>query len=247
MSELNEMACEEFAAVAAELALGVLTGRERAQALAHLDRCDACRENVRQLTTIGEGLPGLLPASEPPPGFETRVMERIGLAMPAAGVPGVPGVPGKPGKNRGGRLGTGRPNGQRGGLTRRILAVAAVSVAIAGAGLAGWRLHTATSAPPRSPLSSATLLTASHQQVGKIYIYGGNTPWFYMAVYLTGDSRTVICQLVSKDGYITTVGSFRLVNGDGAWGSPAREDHGPLTAARLVATNGTVLATATFP
>ena len=40
MSELNEMGCREFSDVAAELALGVLTGRERAQALAHLDHCD---------------------------------------------------------------------------------------------------------------------------------------------------------------------------------------------------------------
>ena len=53
MSELNEMGCDEFTDVAAELALGVLTGRERAQAIAHLDHCDACRENVRQLTMTG--------------------------------------------------------------------------------------------------------------------------------------------------------------------------------------------------
>jgi anti-sigma-K factor RskA len=83
MSELNEMGCAEFADAAAELALGVLTGHERARALAHLDWCDACRENVRRLTVTGEELAGLLPAIEPPAGFETRVMERLGLATPA--------------------------------------------------------------------------------------------------------------------------------------------------------------------
>ena len=83
MSEVNEMGCAEFADAAAELALGVLTGRERARALAHLDRCEACRENVRQLTVTGEELVGLLPAIEPPAGFETRVMERLGLGTPA--------------------------------------------------------------------------------------------------------------------------------------------------------------------
>ena len=83
MSEVNEMGCAEFADAAAELALGVLTGRERAQALAHLDHCEACRENVRQLTVTGEELVGLLPAVEPPAGFETRVMERLGLGTPA--------------------------------------------------------------------------------------------------------------------------------------------------------------------
>ena len=78
MSELNEMSCEEFADVAAELALGVLTGRERAQAITHLDQCDTCREHVRQLSLTGEEMLGLLPSREPPAGFETRVMGRLG-------------------------------------------------------------------------------------------------------------------------------------------------------------------------
>ena len=37
MTEPNGMSCGEFDDVAAELALGVLTGRERAEAIAHLD------------------------------------------------------------------------------------------------------------------------------------------------------------------------------------------------------------------
>ena len=90
MSELNEMGCREFSDVAAELALGVLTGRERAQAIAHLDHCASCREEVRQLTATGEGLLGLLPSVEPPAGFEARVMDRHrpGRACPEPGPPG---------------------------------------------------------------------------------------------------------------------------------------------------------------
>ena len=80
MSELNGMGCNEFADMAAELALGVLTGRERAEAIAHLDGCEACRENVRQLTVTGEELLGLRPVREPSAGFETRVMERLDVA-----------------------------------------------------------------------------------------------------------------------------------------------------------------------
>jgi hypothetical protein len=36
-------------------------------------------EDVRQLVLTGEGLLGLLPASEPPAGYEIRVLERLGL------------------------------------------------------------------------------------------------------------------------------------------------------------------------
>lgn len=65
--------CERLREVGPELALGVLPGRERAEAVAHLDRCADCREYVRQLTGVGDRLVGLLPDREPPPGFETRV------------------------------------------------------------------------------------------------------------------------------------------------------------------------------
>jgi hypothetical protein len=82
MSENSEMTCEEMADVAAELALGVLTGRERAMAVAHLDTCDGCREDVRQLMATGEQLIELLPPAEPPAGFETRVLARLGLPAP---------------------------------------------------------------------------------------------------------------------------------------------------------------------
>src|SRR6202167_1151266 len=139
MSEVNEMGCAEFAGVAAELALGVLTGRERARALAHLDRCDTCRENVRQLTVTGEELVGLLPAIEPPAGFETRVMERLGLGMP--GPAPVPGPQLSPGRRFGPELADWIGSGWtgRGGVSRprRILAAAAVAVAVIAAGLGG--------------------------------------------------------------------------------------------------------------
>lgn len=81
MSELDRMGCGQLTDVAAELALGALTGRERAAALAHLDHCAACREFVRRLTMIAEELLELLPGAEPLPGFETRAMERAGLIV----------------------------------------------------------------------------------------------------------------------------------------------------------------------
>jgi hypothetical protein len=246
MSEVNEMGCAEFADAAAELALGVLTGRERAQALAHLDRCEACRENVRQLTVTGEELVGLLPAIEPPAGFETRVMERLGLGTPAPAPAPVP-VP---------RLGLARRFGRKlsdwtgrgGGVSypRRMLAGVAVAAAVIVAGLGGWGLHAATSSPAASPLSSAALLTASHQTAGKIYFYNGDHRWLYMSVDIGSGNDTVICQVEGSDGRFTTVGSFRLSGGFGYWGSPDPVTSGPLTGARLVTTTGTVLATATF-
>ena len=232
MSELNSMSCAEFHDSAAELALGVLTGRERAEALAHLDHCEACREHVRQLTMTGEQLLGLLPAAEPPAGFETRVMDRLGLAAPAP----------QPLRHR-----RRRPAWGHGFSPRRVLAAAAVVVAVIGAALGGWGLHAATAPAASSQLSTGTLVASNdHDHVGQVFMYNGETRWMYMSVDLEFGDDTVICQLVGADGHITTVGSFRLADGYGSWGSPAWTVDGPPVGARLVTANGTVLATATF-
>ena len=252
MSELNEMGCAEFADVAAELALGVLTGRERARALAHLDWCEACRENVRQFAVTGEELVGLLPAMEPPAGFETRVMERLGLAHPAPAP--APVRPLSPARGFGRKLSSwlagGWTDGAGAGRPRRLLAAAAAAAVIV-AGLGGWGLRAVTASPPASALSSATLLTATHQSAGQIYLYDSGSRWLYMSVNIgpgggAAANGTVLCQVVGPDGHVTTIGSFRLTDGYGYWGSPAPATNGPLTGARLVTTTGTVLATATF-
>jgi hypothetical protein len=52
---------------------------------------------------------------------------------------------------------------------------------------------------------------------------------------------------VDRDGHVTTIGSFRLTNGYGYWGSPDPATNGPPAGARLVSTTGAILATATFP
>jgi len=223
MSEMNEMGCEDLAEVAAELALGVLTGRERAQAIAHLDRCDACREHVRRLTLTGEDLLGLLPGIEPPAGFETRVMSRLGLAGERARRP----------------------------WTRWMLAAAAGTVIAAACGLGGWGLRAATSSPPpasraQASLYSAPLTTVSHLTAGNVFLYDGKPRWLYMSVKIGSGNGTVICQLVGRDGHITTVGSFRLTGGYGYWASPDHVDPDAVKGARLTSMNGTVLATATF-
>jgi len=228
MSELTDMSCEEFAQVAAELALGVLTGRERARAIAHLDRCDSCREHVRQLSLTGEEMLGLLPSGEPPAGFETRVMGRLGHTTAA----------------------------QRPKRTRLMLAAAAVTLAAVACGLGGWGLRGAISAPSpgistaQTTLRSAALLTSAHEPAGKIFLYKGDPRWVYMDVDMDMDTGagngTVICQLEASDGRIVTVGSFHLDGGYGSWGSPDPIEAASVTGARLISLNGTVLATASF-
>jgi hypothetical protein len=239
--ELDEMGFTRFAEVTAELALGVLTGRERAEALAHLDRCVACGEDVRRLMATGEELLRLLPASDPPPGFETRVLERLGLAAAGADPGSRVSLAGE-----GRRLGYG-PGWGLPGRGRRLLAAAAVALAVALSALGGWGLGAATVSPAGSLRVSTALVSSSHQAVGTVFLYGGSQQWLSMSVSLRSGTGTVTCQLVSRDGRVMTLGSFWLDDGYGAWGSPAPVSDGQFTSARLVAADGTILATAALP
>ena len=73
------MSCEEIRDLTAELALGIADGEERAEALRHLSTCAECRHEVEQLSQVADELLLLAPVQEPPAGFESRVVEAMGL------------------------------------------------------------------------------------------------------------------------------------------------------------------------
>ncbi|WP_055531386.1 hypothetical protein [Streptomyces graminilatus] len=286
---MTDRDCDWLRAVADELALGILPGQERAEAIAHLDRCPACREHVEQLTLVGDGLISLLPGSEPPEGFETRVTDRLGLNRPA-------------------RRRLRRP--------RAGVAVAAAASIALGFGFGGWAVGTAvegasapssrSSQPPGPPgseppgsehdLLTASLLAPDHRPVGRIFAYTASPGWVYMSVHLgragsTTDSQAgagsgpeagygsvpvpvpgsrsgggsgsgagvagsragypeagrVSCRLERTDGTSVHIGAFSLDGaGRGYWGAPMRVDPDTVSGARLLATDGSVLATAHF-
>ena len=202
VSALNKMGCAGFADTRAELALGVLTGRERAEALAHLGHCAACQENVRQLMMKGEQLVQLLPAKEPPPGFDTRVMERLRIAALSPD-PGQASRMSPTGQRRrsGREAGEDKPRKPRKPRgPRRVLAAAAVALVAAVSALGGWSLDAATSSTASSSLSSASLVSASDLTVGTIFFYGGSEQWLSMSVNLRSGTGSVTCQLVSPTG-----------------------------------------------
>ena len=78
------MTCDEVREAAAELALGMVSGAERAAALGHLATCPSCRVEVESLSDVADALLLLAPQAEPPLGFETRVLARFpGVTRPA--------------------------------------------------------------------------------------------------------------------------------------------------------------------
>ncbi|MFF3325083.1 hypothetical protein [Streptomyces sp. NPDC002889] len=234
MNDVGPYTCHELRENGAELALGVLPARERAAAVAHLQHCSACREHVRELARTVDGLVDLVPGCEPPVGFEGRVLERIGL-------------PSRRSRHR--RL-----------LRRAVLAMAAVVAAFALA-LGGWavgRLQdsqaptaSGTSVPNTGTSLLTGTLTSAGRSVGEAFAHTGASPWLYVA--LDADaveeriSGTVRCQIERADGSTATVGTFRVSKGYAHWGSPYPAGTAPITAVHLLAADGSVLATSSFP
>jgi hypothetical protein len=95
---MSELTCSDVEALAAELALGILSGGERADALRHLNSCPACQHEVESLSLVADELLLAAPEHEPPIGFDGRVMDRVAAEResalgsppptPATGAPG---------------------------------------------------------------------------------------------------------------------------------------------------------------
>ncbi|MGW7255112.1 zf-HC2 domain-containing protein [Streptomyces sp. NPDC054834] len=242
----SDVTCEKLREIGAELALGVLPGRERAGAVAHLDECAECREYIGQLTLVGDGLIGLLPGNEPPVGFETRAAQAL---------------------THGAQVHEGRPHTReasvppqrRRGRVRLRIASAAAALLVA-TGFGGWAVGTAiedvTAGPSAtSPGSGTEMLSgdlssaaAGRKPVGEVYAHADPHGWVYMTIDLAGAGKPysgkVFCLLVHSDGSTVPVGALTLRGGKGSWGSPASVDPKALTGARVTTSDGTLLATA---
>ena len=77
--DVRERGCEQYSNDLAELALGVLTGRERAQVLAHVESCPRCADELEHLSRVADTVVQSAPEMEPPLGFEVRLFERMGV------------------------------------------------------------------------------------------------------------------------------------------------------------------------
>ena len=216
-----------LAEATAALALNALTGRERAEAVEHLQHCGSCRARVDAMALTSDDLLRLLPGLQPPSGFSARVTGQLQRDQ------------GQPGRSR-----------IRAALASAAIFVMVVAGGLAGWGLAGWRLGGAPgpASPAAAPvLRSAALVTAAHQRIGTVFLHVQGPNWMFVTVDADAGNTTVTCQLTtSRTGRFVTLGTFKLLAGDGYWGSPVPGQSSAVAGARLVTSAGTVLATAWF-
>jgi hypothetical protein len=228
MSE--ERGCEEYDDELAELALGVLTGRERAQTLSHVESCPRCAEDLEILSRAADTVLQAAPDMEPPLGFEVRLFERMGVTDAA------------PRRRRGRGL---RPSR----WVPVVVGVAAAALAL-GFGLSATSPSNQNQAAAPTPTSSHQVVTAAlvsdGKTVGHVMTFDGDKPWMSMMLDDSSARGTVHCVVVTEDGQVHTVGTFESHDGYGAWMAPLHVDPATVRTAEVESPSGTVIATATL-
>jgi hypothetical protein len=228
---MSEAGCEEYDDELAELALGVLTGRERAQTLSHVESCARCAEDLEILSRTADTVLQAAPDMEPPLGFEVRLFERMGVTDAA------------PRRRRGRGL---RPSR----WVPAVVGVAAAALAL-GIGLS------VTSSSPNQNHAAAPTPTSSHQvvtaalvsdgkTVGHVMTFDGDKPWMSMMLDDSSARGTVRCVVVTEDGKVHTVGTFESHEGYGAWMAPLHVNPATVRTAEVESPSRTVIATATL-
>jgi len=208
--------CERFHEHAEELALDAAPASLRDDLLAHAASCTACQAHLDALVQVADRLLLTVTEIEPPEGFEARVLARlraIDLADGEAEPTDAP-IPLRPisadrraARNPVGGLGRGRGE-QRG---RRILAIAAALVVLAGGGFAIDRLARSRSSSP-----TASAVTRSGVIVRKDGSTAGHAellraPVAHVLVTIDHPQPNpgrVSCRLTLADGTSVVVGTW---------------------------------------
>ncbi len=211
--------CEVIAAELSELALGTLSGRSRSDVLDHVGSCQPCRAELEQLSIVVDALQQLAPRVQPPLGFELRLAERLQVnASP-------------------------RPR-----RYRRIGALSAVAAVLVMLAFSLGAIVDRGVGNGKGQSAGAKLVTADFtsdgQVLGQLQIAAGSPPWMLVTIHGGEWRGTVTCDVTLSGGQVKTVGVFELSGEYGAWAAPLPSTPGEVRSAQLIASDGTVLATA---
>jgi hypothetical protein len=224
------MDCVRLAETATELALGILPGDERAEAVAHLDECAHCQQLVGTYTVLTDRLLLLAPRAEPPPGFDSQVVATM-TADHGAPAPNPLRPP--------------QPTARR-RIPGAVLAVAACIVALL--------LTLGVVGPSSSPsVAAADMRTSQGNLVGQIFVHDGppakvfmNLPGWDTAVGPYARSAAGYSLLISRERGPALLVPVRMSD-NSTWAATVEGvDANEITSAALLDSTGQVWCSATF-
>ncbi|MGH9250172.1 MAG: zf-HC2 domain-containing protein, partial [Acidimicrobiales bacterium] len=195
--------CAEAQELAPEVALGIAPAEDRARLLWHVAECAACRSLLSELSALTDSMLALTPEQEPPAGFETQVLARIGDRTPR----------------------------RRTWRTWRRAAIFAVAVAIAAA-ISGGAVYLAHG-PDRDLAASvrATLATGDGQyfaaaplhdsrgeRQGVAFGYQGDPAWVFVTASVPAPAGPYTIEVVTHAGVSHLLAEDVDLAGTQAWG-----------------------------
>ena len=215
--------CARLHDLAAELALGIADGEERAWALEHLVDCAACRAH---LDRVADEVLLLAPAAEPPPGFEGRVAEAVRpprrrrslarrLAIPA--------------------LAAG---------AAAAIAAAAVWFALADDRDLADSYRDTLAVANGEYFDAAPIEAPGDQRVGYVYGYQGRASWVLAVIYDGVANGRYRLQAVAHDGQRLPVRGIEVTKGRGSAGGVTPVPYDKLSQLRVLDGHGREIADA---
>jgi hypothetical protein len=220
---MSVLRCGEVREFAPELALGILGGAERAEVVLHVNGCARCQAYVAELTEAADAIPQLVPEAEPPPGFEARVLQRLGADR--------------------------RRSRRRWAASIAAVAAAAAifSITVVRVVESGDSTSTNVAAPPAAgkPVQVAMESSATKQPAGWAYV--SSRHGVAVTVSYGVESGGYAVQVKSPDGRAETLGTMTIDGSHGSWtGRSTRPITNGSTIA-LVDANGTAVCHGTVP
>jgi hypothetical protein len=224
------LTCEDARELLPDLALGVLSGEQRAEVLDHLGTCTACEAETSELAATADELLRLTPRVDPPAGFESAVLAR--LAAPP-------------------------PQPARWRRSRVLIAVAAAAVVVVGA-VAGLFLGTREHEPAiddryvdtiqalgGKDLRAAPLLSGTAHW-GQAFVFEGKTSWVFVSMSWDVPDGMYRVMLDRSDGPSLMAARFHLFGGQGSAGMTVGDTR-TVTAVRVLDPSGHTVCTARMP
>jgi hypothetical protein len=202
--------CAAMRSLLAELATGATSGHERARALGHVTGCPTCRAELDQLAKVADGLLMLVPAAEPPPEFESAVLQRLGM------------------------VGSRTASRRRRNYSRRMMLavgamVAALLLVSGGSATVVYRQgeqDRALADQYRQTLSIANgrylkaerLTTPAGEQSGTVFLYQGSPSWLLVSISAAPTDGRYEILVRDRGGALRMVGTCQLKNRAGTTG-----------------------------
>jgi hypothetical protein len=224
---MTEGGCREVRDLAAEVALGIATGEERARVLEHIAGCTGCRQEIAELAQVADSLLLLAPEEEPPAGFESRVLRHIDQ-------------PRRSFRRRVAVMGAAA-------CIALVVGAGGVLLALGEDRRLADHYRNALAEANGDYFGAAGLFDEGGEEAGNVFVYKGDPSWVFMSFSEVEMPGKYGIQVVTREGERLDGGSLELSAEKRIWAGVLPVDLDEVATIRCVLRGGASVLAARFP